>query len=311
LVCSYNLLPGNTIIERREAVNGKFYVIFFTIGLDFALLSGDLSMRTKLSVFLSWITAYRLQDCPLQETPLSDIAKFTTPEFSSQVIVIVGGFGSGKSEVCVNLAAHLAKSSDQGVTIADLDVINPYFRSREAARELESLGVKSLIPAGENVHADLPIVIPEIKGAIEEPEGTVILDVGGDDLGARVLSSLRDAFPTDGYDLLLVHNANRPFTADVKGTQKVIGEIAGASRLDFTGIICNTHLMGNTTPEVVLAGLKVSREVSAATELPIVFLSALIEVLRKMDPKSINCPVLPINRSLLKPWERKAPAGGN
>ncbi len=242
---------------------------------------------------------------------MSGTTKFTPPQFSNKIIVVVGGFGSGKSEVSVNLAAYLARSSEEPVTIADLDVINPYFRSREAAKELASLGVKSVVPAGEKAHADLPIIIPEVKGAIESPGGTLILDVGGDDLGARVLSSLRDAFPPSGYDLLLTHNANRPFTSDVTGTLKVIGEIQAASRLDFTGIICNTHLMDNTTPEVVLTGLKLSREVSAAAKLPVVFLSAVTEVLEKMDPESIDCPVLPLNRSLLKPWERKAPAGGN
>ena len=242
---------------------------------------------------------------------MSGMAKFTSPKFSNKIIIVVGGFGSGKSEVSVNLAAFLARSLTEQVTIADLDIINPYFRSREAAKELASLGVKSLIPAGENVHADLPIIIPEVKGAIEQPEGTLILDVGGDDLGARVLSSLRDAFPSSGYDLLLTHNANRPFTSDVKGTLKVIGEIQAASRLNFTGIICNTHLMDNTTPEVVMTGLKMSREVSVAAKLPVVFLSAVTEVLEKMDPELIDCPMLPLTRSLLKPWERQAPAGSN
>jgi hypothetical protein len=242
---------------------------------------------------------------------LSGMTKFTPPQFSNKIIVIVGGFGSGKSEISVNLAAFLARSSTEPISIADLDVINPYFRSREAAKELAALGVKSVIPAGENAQADLPIIIPEVKGAIERPQGTVILDVGGDDLGARVLSSMRDAFTPSTYDLLLVHNANRPFTSDVKGALKVIGEIQAASRLDFTGIICNTHLMNDTTPDVVLTGLKLSREVSVASKLPVVFLSAVTEVLAKMDPESIDCPVLTLNRSLLKPWERKVPADGN
>jgi len=242
---------------------------------------------------------------------LSDITKFASPQFAHKIIVIVGGFGSGKSEVSVNLAAHLSRSSTDPVSIADLDVINPYFRSREAARELAAIGVKSLIPAGENVHADLPIIIPEVKGAIEAPEGPLILDVGGDDLGARVLSSLRDAFPETGYDLLLVHNANRPFTSDVKGSLKVLSEIRATSRLEFTGLICNAHLMSNTTPETVLEGLKLTREVGSAAKLPVVFLSVVTEVLARLDPESIDCPVLPLNRSLLKPWERKAPAGGN
>ena len=89
-----------------------------------------------------------------------------------------------------------------------------------------------------------------------------------------------------------------------------MNEIRTAARLDFTGIIGNTHLMDNTTPEIVLSGLKLSREVGAEMKLPVVFMSAVTEVLARMDPATIDCPVLPLNRSLLKPWERKAPAGG-
>lgn len=241
---------------------------------------------------------------------MADVAdRFRAPSFTKGIITIVGGYGSGKSEVSVNLAKFLVQSQSQPVTIADLDIVNPYFRSREAARELDALGIRSLIPPGAQSYADLPIIIPEIRGSIERNEGVLILDVGGDDTGAKVLSSLSDAFAPGSYDLLLVLNASRPFTADLEGSCKMIKSIETASRLKFTGIISNTHLMDDTTLEIVLDGLKLSEEVSAATKLPVYFLSSTSDILDKLTPRDISCPVLTLERSLLKPWERKKVSG--
>ncbi|MBD3403677.1 cobalamin biosynthesis protein CbiA [candidate division GN15 bacterium] len=228
------------------------------------------------------------------------------PSFSKRLLVVVGGYGSGKSEVSVNLARYLADSQSEPVAIADLDIVNPYFRSREAAEQLAALGVRSIVPPGEQAHADLPIIIPEIHSAIKRHEGYLILDVGGDDVGSRVLSSLADAFTPDDYEMLLVLNANRPFTATVEGAQKMIADIEGASRLTFTGLAGNTHLMEYTTADTVLDGLALTRRVSEATGLPIVFVSALRPILEDMTSRIRDLAVLPLDRSLVKPWEKRA-----
>jgi hypothetical protein len=232
------------------------------------------------------------------------------PSFDKRILVIVGGYGSGKSEVAVNLARYLISATDQPVLIADLDIINPYFRSREAAAELAALGVRSLVPPGEQAQADLPIVIPEIKGAIEQHDGYLILDVGGDDVGSRVLSSLADAFVPGTYDMLLVLNGNRPFTATVEGARNLLAQIETASRLSFTGLIGNTHMLEFTTPEIVLEGLALTEKVSAETGLPIRFISLLAPVLEKMPVFPHAHPLLPLGRSLVKPWEKKHGANG-
>jgi hypothetical protein len=227
------------------------------------------------------------------------------PKLTKQVIVIVGGYGSGKSEVSVNLARYLLLNQEdtENISIADLDIVNPYFRSREAGEQLDKLGIKSIIPIGEKFHADLPIILPQIKGAIQNPQGKLILDVGGDDAGARVLSSLGSAFDKDTYDLLLVLNARRPFTADVDGSCEVIRSIEESSRLKFTGIIANTHLMENTTPEIIYEGLDLAQDVSNKTGLPIKFVSVVEEMVEYLDLDKIDVPIVTLNRSLLKPWE--------
>ena len=235
------------------------------------------------------------------------VLKFQPPVFSRGIIIIVGGYGSGKSEVSVNLARHLVTTrtdKDSPVSIVDLDIVNPYFRSREATEQLEKLGILTIHPKGGQRYADLPIILPDIKAGLLNNQGTMVLDVGGDDAGARVLSSLTDAFPDEDYDLLFVVNANRPFTSDVEGCLKTMNEIEQSSRLKFTGLISNTHLLEDTSPETVLTGLELARKTGEAHNLPVSFLSATTDVLEKIELDKIDVPVLPLTRSLLKPWER-------
>ncbi len=226
------------------------------------------------------------------------------PSFSKRILIIVGGYGSGKSEVSINLARQIALSQPEKVFIADLDIVNPYFRSREAAERLSELGIQPINPTGAQFHADLPIILPEIRGTIERDDGIVILDVGGDDVGAKVLGSLEDAISGQKYELLLVLNANRPFTSDIKSCLSMISQIEKSSGLKMTGIISNTHLLEDTTPESVINGLTLSIEVSKQIGLPVVFVSALKEVLDKTNFENVNVPVLALDRYLLKPWER-------
>jgi len=236
---------------------------------------------------------------------INSVRQFLTPSFSKNILIIVGGYGSGKSEVAVNLARYLATNQQESVTIADLDIVNPYFRSREVEEELETFAVKSISPRGGYRYADIPIILPEIKGAIEQHKGKLILDVGGDDTGARILSSFAGSFEPSGYELLFVLNANRPFTEDVESCLKLMGEIEAASRLKFTGLISNTHLLEDTTAETVLHGFKLAKDVQKRTGLPVVLLSASEDILKEIAPASLDVPVLMLSRLLLKPWERK------
>jgi hypothetical protein len=136
---------------------------------------------------------------------------------SERLVIIVGNYGSGKTEVSVNLAVGLARSGRR-VQIADLDIVNPYFRSREARVTMEACGIRVVIPPGAQAYADLPIVVPQIK-AMLEPQGDdfSIFDVGGDDVGAKMLSSFVEALGARPYALLQVINARRPFTGTVEG----------------------------------------------------------------------------------------------
>lgn len=233
-----------------------------------------------------------------------------------RVVLVVGNYGSGKTEVSVNLAINLA--ARHPVAIADLDIVNPYFRCREAREEMESHGIRVINPTGGYQAADLPIVLPEIRGAVQSAhkagEGYVLLDVGGDDVGARILSSLADLFKDRSYAMLQVLNAKRPFTDSVEGCVRIKEEIEAASRLRVTGLVSNTHLMEETDADVILEGIELARAVGAATGLPLEFATASPSLKDDRDLEggladgegSGDCPFLWIERRMLPPWKLKS-----
>jgi hypothetical protein len=233
-----------------------------------------------------------------------------------RIVLIVGNYGSGKTEVAVNLAIRL--SADRDVCIADLDIVNPYFRCREARVEMERHGIRVINPDGEFQAADLPIILPEVRGVVSGGEATLICDVGGDDVGARVLSSLADVFADQPYTMLQVINARRPFTETVEGCLKIGREIEAASRLRITGIVSNTHLLEETDAATIAEGLDLAREVSRTAGLPLAFVTANEELCGDseshqaagdrgvFDPERAGCPVLWIRRRMLPPWKLRS-----
>ncbi len=221
------------------------------------------------------------------------------------ITIIVGNFGSGKTEVAVNFALAVAVACPkEKVAIVDLDVVNPYFRCREAADIMEKQGIAVVYPKGEYAWADLPIILPEIKGLLERKDGKLILDVGGDDIGAKALASLAGWLPKGSFDVLFVLNPNRPFTQDTKGAMKIMKEIEDVSGLSIEGLIVNTHLVDETTPDVIMAGLKIAKDVSKKSNIPIKFAAVMKDLLAKMDGKKIGLPILPLTRCLLPPWKK-------
>ncbi len=238
----------------------------------------------------------------------------------AKVIIFVGNFGSGKTEIAINYALKLAAHQKE-VTIIDLDVIKPYFRCRAATELMRLHGIRVVIPSGEHRYADLPIIVPEIKGLIASNPGITILDVGGEDVGAKVLSYLGEAFtqlcseiqyPEKNnlpYQLLLVINKNRPFTSDWNSVHKIFAGIEKSSGLKMTGLISNNHLMEDTSLEMVSEGYELVQEVSKNTGLPIYFI-AISEFLEKAAREKISVPILPISRHLLPPHLSKGKWSG-
>ncbi len=225
-----------------------------------------------------------------------------------RITLFVGNFGSGKTEVAVNYALFLAETDpDARVSLADLDLVSPYFRSREPLELMESRGIHAILPEPGYRHADLPILVPEVRSVLMNSDGRVVLDVGGDDVGARVLGALEDALRPDTLRALMVVNANRPFTRTVEGVKQMIHSIQQAAHLAITGLVSNTHMMEDTTLEDVLAGYGLSGEVGARLGLPLEFVCVPQHLLSEARAW-LTCEILPISRCLSFPW--RAPEGG-
>lgn len=221
----------------------------------------------------------------------------------SGIVLMVGNYGSGKTEVAVNLAA--AGSGDGStVCIVDLDVVNPYFRTREARQALEDLGVEVVLPPEPLLKVDLPVVSPRIRGALQKPRDLTLLDVGGDDAGATVLASLTDVLQTVPHRVLQVVNPNRPYTATVAGCTRIRREIEAAGRVTIDGLIGNANLIEETVCETISEGYALMCDLVRETGLPLEFITAPAELLPQLDVSEFACPVLPIHRQMVPPWRR-------
>jgi hypothetical protein len=227
------------------------------------------------------------------------------------VTILVGHFGSGKTEIAVNLAFGLRNGGDE-VSLVDLDLVKPYFRCRLVKEDLEARGVRLVAPEGERFYADLPILLPEARG-LGTPDASgrrILFDVGGDDLGARVLGSVAGTIDRSKADLLFVVNANRPFAEDLDAMRAMLDEVKTAARMEITGLVANTHLMEETTPETVREGLRAARELSEATSIPVKFcaiLHPLAPAFGGPEGTVDNLPLLVMERHIVAPFLAKPP----
>jgi len=218
------------------------------------------------------------------------------------IVVIVGNYGSGKTEVAINLAVN-RKRSGLDVRIADLDLVNPYFRTREARKALEALGIEVVLPPQEYMQADLPILSPTIAGMIRQPDGLILLDVGGDDAGATVLAALGDAFSGVDVHMLQVVNPMRPQTATVEGCLKMKDEIQASAKLTISGLIGNANLIDETGTQEIYEGHDFLQKLSAASGLPLAFITVAQELMAGIEIERFSCPILTIVRQLVPPWK--------
>lgn len=218
----------------------------------------------------------------------------------SRLTVITGHFGSGKTEAAINLALALA---DRGhaFALADLDVVDPYFRSRECKNLLEARGGRLIASSQACLDADVPSMPPELASLFDSPDIYGVLDIGGDASGARVLARCRKRLAACGARVLCVVNANRPLTGTPEAAAGYLREIEHASGLPIAGIINNTHLCGQTNLQDILSGARLAEETAALTGVPVVchaVLSSLAE-----EASRFVSPVFPVNLYMKKPWE--------
>ena len=219
------------------------------------------------------------------------------------IVIIVGNYGSGKTEVSINFAVD-RKRAGLDVRIADLDLVNPYFRTREARKQLSEFGIEVVLPPEKYMQADLPILSPVVAGMIRRPNQLTLLDAGGNDVGVKVLAALGDALRGRKVHVLQVVNPLRPFTETIEGCLKIRDEIEKASKLSISGIIGNANLIDETTVEHIYSGYDFVLKLSKKSGLSLKFITVSNELMPKIDMKHFACPVLLIERQLVPPWKK-------
>lgn len=219
------------------------------------------------------------------------------------IVVIVGNFGSGKTEVSINLAVSQRRAG-VNVKIADLDLVNPYFRTREARKPLSELGIEVVLPDEKYLQADLPILSPAVAGLIRQPSDLTLIDVGGNDVGATVLAALADSFRNKQVHMLQVVNPLRPFTDTIESCLKIRNDIERASKMAINGIIGNANLIDETSVDDIYNGYDFMKALSSKSQLPLEFITASVELLPELDMGRFSCPVLSIERQLVPPWKK-------
>ena len=207
-----------------------------------------------------------------------------------RLTLFAGHYGSGKTNIAVNYAIRLAKEGKR-VCIADLDIVNPYFRTKDSAEELSAAGIDLISPRFANTNVDLPALPAESYRLVQDKSTYGIMDIGGDDRGAYALGRYAEAIKAENdYRMAFVVNCYRPLTSTVEDTVTVMREIEAASGLKFNCIVNNSNLGKETTPDTVRASLGFVDELSRATGLPIWLHTAETAVAQGLG----DLPVMPM-----------------
>lgn len=208
-----------------------------------------------------------------------------------RITLFAGHYGSGKTNIAVNYAMKLADEGKR-VCIADLDIVNPYFRTKDSEQELREKGITLISSRYASSNVDLPAIPAESYRIVQDKSIHGVIDIGGDDRGAYALGRFADAIRAEGdYRMAFVINRHRPLTATVEDTVEIMREIEAACHLSFTCIVNNSNIGTESTKETLLASLAYAEGVSKQTGLPIWLHTAEASVAKTIT----EIPVMPLS----------------
>lgn len=202
-----------------------------------------------------------------------------------RLTLLCGHYGSGKTNLAVNLAFHLQELYGN-VVVADLDIVNPYFRTKDSLEDFKSRGIELICSEYANTNVDIPALPANMYRLTADKNITAVIDVGGDDRGAYALGRLVPEIKEENnFEMLMVINGYRPLTPDAESTIEVMREIEAASGLKFTGLVNNSNIGEETTAQAVIDSMNYAYEVSKLSNLPIVMTSVKAELYDELHNK--------------------------
>ena len=216
-----------------------------------------------------------------------------------RLTVLCGHYGTGKTNCAVNMALDLKRQYPK-VAVADLDIVNPYFRTKDSESEFAAAGIELICSRYANTNLDIPALPENLYRITEDRDTKMILDIGGDDSGAIVLGRLAPAILQENdYEMLTVINKYRPLTPDVESTTEVLREIEASSRIPFTGIVNNSNLGEETTAEDVIASVQYAEDVASAMGIPVVLTTVKADLYEELAGKIPNLFPLRLQKKIL------------
>ena len=205
-----------------------------------------------------------------------------------RLTILCGHYGSGKTNVAVNIATELKKTRNT-VTVADLDIVNPYFRTKDSESFFAEQGIRLICSAYANSNVDIPALPQEMYAITDDRSMTAVLDIGGDDRGALALGRYTPAILAENnFEMLLVINCYRPFTRDIDSLLEVMHEIETAGGLPFSGLVNNSNIGEETTAQDVLDSCAIAEDISRKTGLPVKFTAVRNELYAQLSDKIPN-----------------------
>jgi hypothetical protein len=187
-----------------------------------------------------------------------------------RITIFSGHYGSGKTNIALTYALS-EREKGKNIAIADIDIVNPYFRTKDSEEMLAEHGIRLICSEYANTNIDIPALPQDIYAIVDDRSLTCILDVGGDERGALALGRIAPAIREENdYDMIFVANRYRPLTATVEGAMEVLREIEAACGLSFTAIVNNSNLGAETTAEDILSSVAFGEALSAASGLPVI-----------------------------------------
>lgn len=219
-----------------------------------------------------------------------------------RVTVVGGAFGSGKTEFAISYALYLQKCALGKVGLVDLDIVNPYFRSRDVAAELQEKGIEVISTKPGLEYADLPALSPRIYSFLQDRSIRTVFDVGGDPVGARALGRFNQYFLNEAYQFLIVINPFRPDTKNLPQAIALVSGLEQASRLQASGLVSNINLGQETSVDIWREGLKLILEVAEQLQLPFVYHMVEENFLARNSGLFKDLPVFPVKLRMLPPW---------
>jgi len=205
----------------------------------------------------------------------------------SRITIFAGHYGSGKTSIAVNYALKL-KNRYPKVAIVDLDIVNPYFRTKDSAVVLRDAGIKLISSDYANSNLDAPAIPGEINAVFDDPALYSVIDVGGDDRGAYALGRYFEKLHTNEVSAYLVVNMYRPLSRDAQATVEIMREIEAAARIRFSGIINNSNLGQDTVAADILHSQPYAREIAALTKLPVIMTTVKRSLAAELEPSIDN-----------------------